>query len=89
MGAEVIVRPSALLRSFEIWDLTDRARAYDNHVYIVACNAVGADAGANYYFGHSMIVDPIAHSLAQARGTGRGHLRRTRPGPDQVHHLRR
>ncbi|MFZ1268419.1 carbon-nitrogen hydrolase family protein [Candidatus Amarolinea dominans] len=69
MGAEVIVRPSALLRSFEIWELTNRARAYDNHVYMVSCNAVGPDAGGNYYFGHSMIVSPIAHKLAQARGT--------------------
>jgi beta-ureidopropionase len=69
MGAEVIARPSALLRSFEIWELTSRARAYDNHVYIVACNGVGPDAGGNYYFGHSMIVDPIARKLAQARGT--------------------
>ncbi|MGC8779961.1 MAG: carbon-nitrogen hydrolase family protein [Anaerolineae bacterium] len=69
MGAEVILRPSALLRSFEIWELTNRARAYDNHVYMVACNAVGPDAGNNYYFGHSMIVDPISHKLAQARGT--------------------
>ena len=69
MGAEVIVRPSALLRSFEIWELTNRARAYDNHVYMVACNGVGADAGGNYYFGHSMIVSPIAQKLAQARGT--------------------
>jgi beta-ureidopropionase len=69
MGAEVIARPSALLRSFEIWELTNRARAYDNHVYMAACNGVGPDAGGNYYFGHSMIVDPIAHKLAQARGT--------------------
>jgi len=68
-GAEVIVRPSALLRSFEIWDMTNRARAYDNHVYIIACNAIGPDAGSFFYFGHSMIVDPIAHKLAQARGT--------------------
>jgi predicted amidohydrolase len=36
---------------------------------MVACNAVGPDAGNNYYFGHSMIVDPISHKLAQARGT--------------------
>lgn len=69
MGAEVILRPSALLRSFEIWDITNRARAYDNHVYIVGCNAVGPDAGNHYFFGHSMIVDPIAHKLAQGRGT--------------------
>ena len=67
-GAEVIVRPSALLRSFDIWNITNSARAYDNHVYIVATNAVGPDAGQNYYFGHSMIVNPIAWRLAQARG---------------------
>jgi beta-ureidopropionase len=68
-GAEVIVRPAALLRSFEIWEMTNRARAYDNHVYMVACNALGPDAGGNYYFGHSQIVSPIAQVLAQARGT--------------------
>ncbi len=68
-GAEVVVRPSALLRSYEIWDLVNRARAYDNHTYLVACNAVGVDAGGNAYFGHSMIVSPIAQRLALARGT--------------------
>ena len=68
-GAEVFLRPSALLRSFSIWELTNRARAYDNHVYMAACNAVGPDAGDNYYFGHSMIVSPIAQVLAQGRGT--------------------
>jgi len=68
-GAEVIVRPAALLRSFEIWEMTNRARAYDNHVYIAACNAIGPDAGGSYYFGHSMIVSPIAQVLALARGT--------------------
>ena len=68
-GAEVIVRPSALLRSFEIWELTNKARAYDNHVYIAACNGIGPDAGGHYYFGHSMIVSPIAQTLALGRGT--------------------
>lgn len=68
-GAEIIVRPAALLRSFEIWEMTNRARAYDNHVYIAACNGIGPDAGGNYYFGHSMIVSPIAQVLALARGT--------------------
>jgi beta-ureidopropionase len=67
-GAEVIVRPSALLRSFDIWHITNCARAYDNHVYVVATNSVGPDAGGGYYFGHSMIVNPIAWRLAQARG---------------------
>ena len=68
-GAEVILRPAALLRSFEIWDVTNRARAYDNHVYMVACNAIGPDAVGNFYFGHSQIVSPIAQVIAQARGT--------------------
>jgi predicted amidohydrolase len=68
-GAEVVLRPSALLRSFEIWEMTNKARAYDNHVYMVACNAVGPDAGGSYFFGHSMIVSPIAQTLALARGT--------------------
>ena len=69
MGAEIICRPSALLRSFEIWEMTNKARAYDNHVYMLACNMVGPDAGSNYYFGHSMIVSPIAQVQALARGT--------------------
>jgi len=68
-GAEVIIRASALQRSFDIWYITNAARAYDNHVYLVACNLVGPDARDNYGFGHSMIVNPIAWRLAQARGT--------------------
>ena len=67
-GAQVIARPSALLRSFDIWHITNAARAYDNHVYMVATNSVGPDAGGSHYFGHSMIVNPIAWRLAQARG---------------------
>lgn len=67
-GACIMARPSALLRSFEIWEMTNMARAYDNHVYMVSVNAVGADAANGYYFGHSMIVSPIARKLALARG---------------------
>lgn len=68
-GAEIITRPSALLRSYEIWNITNKARAYDNHVYVLAANAVGPDAGNNYYFGNSMIISPIAQTLAHARGS--------------------
>jgi predicted amidohydrolase len=68
-GADIIVRASALQRSYDIWYITNAARAYDNHVYVVASNIVGADACGNYGFGHSMIVTPIAWRLAQARGT--------------------
>jgi predicted amidohydrolase len=65
-GGEVIVRPSALLRSADIWDLTNRARAYDNHVYVVGANATGADPAGVLYFGNSMIVTPIADVVARA-----------------------
>ena len=65
-GAEVIVRPSALLRSADIFELTSRARAYDNHVYVVAANATGVDPAGVYYFGNSHIVTPTSHTVARA-----------------------
>ncbi|MGH8971430.1 MAG: carbon-nitrogen hydrolase family protein [Actinomycetes bacterium] len=65
-GAEVIVRPSALLRSADIWELTNRARAYDNHVYVVGANATGADPAGVLYFGNSMVVTPVAEVVARA-----------------------
>jgi predicted amidohydrolase len=65
-GAEIIVRPSALLRSADIWELTTRARAYDNHVYVVASNATGSDAAGTHYFGNSLIVTPIGEVVARA-----------------------
>jgi len=68
-GAKVIIRPSALLRSYEIWDMTNKARAYDNHVYMISVNSVGPDRGGSYFFGHSMIVAPDAHKIALARGS--------------------
>ena len=65
-GAEVIVRPSALLRSADIWELTSRARAYDNHVFVVGANATGADPAGVLYFGNSHIVTPNATIVAKA-----------------------
>src|SRR4029078_158168 len=65
-GAEVISRPSALLRSADIWELTNRARAYDNHVFVIGANATGTDPAGVTYFGTSMIVTPIAEVVAKA-----------------------
>jgi predicted amidohydrolase len=65
LGAELICRPSALLRSADIWELTNRARAYDNHVFVVAANATGVDPAGVIYFGNSMIVTPIADVVAR------------------------
>jgi predicted amidohydrolase len=66
LGAEVICRPSALLRSADVWELTSRARAYDNHVFIIGANAVGADPAGVLYFGNSHVVTPIGHIVAKA-----------------------
>ncbi|HPI98813.1 MAG TPA: carbon-nitrogen hydrolase family protein [Synergistales bacterium] len=66
-GAEVICRPAALLRSYDHWWATNFARAYDNHVYLAAVNAVGPDILNTYYFGHSMIIQPNGWKIAQGR----------------------
>jgi predicted amidohydrolase len=65
-GAEILARPSALLRSADIWELTNRARAYDNHVFVIGSNATGSDPAGTLYFGNSMIVSPVAEVLARA-----------------------
>jgi predicted amidohydrolase len=80
-GAEIIIRVSALQRSYDIWYITNAARAYDNHVYVIASNLVGPDASGNYGFGHSMILNPIAWRLAQARGTQEIIAARLDPDP--------
>lgn len=67
-GAQILCHPSALMRHFPIWEGVNQMRAYENHVYHIAVNAVGTDAAGTSYFGHSMIVSPIARTLALARG---------------------
>lgn len=67
-GTQILCHPSALLRHFPIWEMVNQMRAYENHVYHIAPNAVGTDAFGTSYFGHSMIVSPIAQTLALARG---------------------
>ncbi|EHM10516.1 putative amidohydrolase [Thermanaerovibrio velox DSM 12556] len=81
MGAEVICRPSAFMRTFDHWEITNRARAYDNHVYWVATNSVGRDASGAYFFGGSMIVHPSAMKLAQARASDECVWARLDPDP--------
>jgi predicted amidohydrolase len=83
-GAEVIARPSALLRSADIWELTNRARAYDNHVYVVGANATGIDPAGTIYFGNSMIVTPTAEVVA--RGSSYEQWVSARLDPDEAMH---
>src|SRR5215216_6020275 len=82
LGAEVLCRPSALLRSADIWELTNRARAYDNHVFVVGANATGSDPAGMLYFGNSMIVTPVAEVVARAAShQGCAAPTSTRPPP--------
>jgi predicted amidohydrolase len=81
-GAEVICRPSALLRSADLWELTSRARAYDNHVYVIGANATGIDPAGAIYFGNSMIVTPVAEVVA--RGSSFEQWVAARLDPDEA-----
>jgi deaminated glutathione amidase len=81
-GAEVIARPSALLRSADIWELTNRARAYDNHVFVIGANATGIDPAGAIYFGNSMIVTPVAEVVA--RGSSFEQWVSARLDPDEA-----
>ena len=51
-GARILCRPAALMRNFEIWEASNKMRAYENHVHHVAVNAIGSDAAHTTYFGH-------------------------------------
>ena len=64
-GAELVIRPSALLRSFNIWYIVNRVRAYDNQIFFMGVNACGADLSGKLYFGHSMIVNPYARIVSE------------------------
>lgn len=68
-GAEVIIRPSAVMEDVEIWSLINRARSYDNRVYVIAVNLLGKDSIGKYYFGHSMIVNPYAKIISRIGST--------------------
>ena len=79
-GAQLIARPSALLRSADIWELTNRARAYDNHVFLVGANATGADPA-----GSSTSATRCRHP-DRGRDRPRGQPRELGQRPDRPRH---
>lgn len=67
-GAELVLVASAWPHTrLDHWRLLARARALENLVYLVACNAAGTDAGVRLA-GHSVVVDPWGKILAEADG---------------------
>jgi predicted amidohydrolase len=65
-GAELVVVPAGWpTPRLEHWRLLLRARAIENQVFVVGCNAAGSD-GAVVYGGHSAVIDPWGAVLAEA-----------------------
>jgi deaminated glutathione amidase len=67
-GAEVLVIPSAFARGTgeAHWHILVRARAIENHAYVLASGQYGPDADGHFCYGHSLIVDPWGGILAEA-----------------------
>jgi predicted amidohydrolase len=65
-GAQLVVVPAAWPAArLEHWQLFTRARAVENQVYLLACNAVGAQGDVRLG-GHSVVVDPWGRVVAEA-----------------------
>jgi N-carbamoylputrescine amidase len=70
-GAELLAMPIAFstyadpAQRASIWEVPLRARAYENGVYVLACNRVGTE-GPRHHLGRSMVVDPRGMIAAEA-----------------------
>ncbi len=64
-GAQVLCVPAAFNASTGLahWEVLIRARAIENHAFVVAAAQVGTTAEGIATFGHSMIVDPWGEVL--------------------------
>lgn len=67
-GADLILVPAAFtaLTGKDHWELLIRARAVENQVYVVAAEQWGQHNRPRRSHGHSLIVDPWGHIVAQA-----------------------
>src|SRR5207244_4015317 len=67
-GADVLIVPTNWPEGAESApEFLTRARAWENRVYVVACNRVGVEKGTRF-IGRSQIVAPDGRFLAQADG---------------------
>ena len=74
-GADIIAVPSAFTQPTgeAHWHVLQRARAIENAVYIIAPAQTGVHANDRKTYGHSVVIDPWGHVLAEA-GTEPGIL---------------
>jgi predicted amidohydrolase len=65
-GAEIVVVPAAWPQArLAHWQLLTRARAVENQVFVLACNAAGEQEGVQLA-GHSAVIDPWGRVVAEA-----------------------
>ncbi len=69
-GAEVIAIPASFnaVTGLAHWDTLVRARAIENHAFVIAAAQVGTTAEGIATYGHSLIVDPWGEALAESIG---------------------
>ncbi|TYO96218.1 nitrilase family protein [Desulfallas thermosapovorans] len=69
-GAEIVFAPHAsptiVGNRREIWLKYMTARAYDNAVYLAACNLVGNDGAGHSFCGGALVIDPKGNVIAEA-----------------------
>jgi len=69
-GAEIVFAPHASPAIAgdrrEIWLKYMTARAYDNAVYLAACNLVGDDGAGHSFSGGALVIDPRGNVVAEA-----------------------
>ncbi len=77
-GAEIIFSPHAspVIAGDRrgIWMKYMTARAYDNTVFVAACNLVGEDGAGQAFCGGALVVDPKGNPVAESFGRGEGML---------------
>ncbi len=65
-GAQLLIVPAAWPQArLEHWKLFTRARAVENQVFLLACNAAGRQGDVSLA-GHSVVVDPWGRVIAEA-----------------------
>ncbi len=66
-GISLLFIPAAWpLKRLTHWQTLSRARAIENQIFVVTCNAAGTDGSRQRLAGHSAIISPWGEALAEA-----------------------
>lgn len=73
-GAQVLLAPAAFTHTTgqAHWELLLRARAVENQCWMLAAAQGGQHVNGRQTWGHSMVVDPWGHILAEQQSAGAG-----------------